>query len=48
MRPNHVLIRDLDGIYILFQIKTVEDAIDNGQHTKRVQAENAAVGDLYR
>ncbi|MDT2239026.1 phage tail spike protein [Paenibacillus larvae] len=40
-------IRDLDGIYILFQIKTVEDAIDNGQHTKRVQAENAAVGDLY-
>ncbi|AVF26388.1 phage minor structural protein [Paenibacillus larvae subsp. larvae] len=44
---NHVLIRDLDGIYILFQIKTVEDAIDNGQHTKRVQAENAAVGDLY-
>ncbi|MEV2507797.1 phage tail spike protein, partial [Paenibacillus larvae] len=44
---NHVLIRDLDGIYILFQIKMVEDQIDNGQHTKKVQAENAAVGDLY-
>ncbi|WP_144466700.1 phage tail spike protein [Bacillus nitratireducens] len=43
---NHVIVRDLDGNFLLFTIREVSEAHEDGKLIKRVFCENTAVGEM--
>lgn len=43
---NHVIVRDLDGNFLLFTIREVAEMHEDGRLIKRVFCENTAVGEM--
>lgn len=43
---NHVIVRDLDGNFLLFTIREVAELHEDGRLIKRVFCENTAVGEM--
>ncbi|MED2694162.1 phage tail spike protein [Bacillus thuringiensis] len=43
---NHVIVRDLDGNFLLFTIREVAETHEDGRLIKRVFCENTAVGEM--
>ncbi len=43
---NHVIVRDLDGNFLLFTIREVAESHEDGRLIKRVFCENTAVGEM--
>lgn len=43
---NYVARADMDGDYIFFKIKVVNEALSNGVYTKRAYCENGAIAEL--
>lgn len=43
---NHVVVRDLDGNFLLLTIKEIDESHEDGNLIKRVFCENTAVGEL--